>query len=97
MKLEMRDPRGSENSYCLATVVQVRGCRMRICFDGTDEYGVWRMPDSEDIHPVGWCEGNGGKLQLPVGKCDIVVGENKILIEFPMNVHLFCFASIFCC
>lgn len=67
MKLEVTDPRNVKTT-CIATVVGVLGPRIRCRFDGTDSQNdVWRMVDDKEIHPVGWCEGNGGILQPPVG------------------------------
>ena len=68
MKLEAGDPR-NEGAVCVATVVGVIGSRLRVRFDGCDNsHDIWRVIDSGDIHPVGWCEGNGGVLRPPVGK-----------------------------
>ena len=79
MKLEIRDPR-SDKSYVLASVIKVVGCRLFIHPDGTEAgFGVWRMPDSGDIHPVGWCEGTGGHLTLPYGK---ILDDYTKLISF---------------
>ena len=67
MKLEVRDPR-IVNTTCLVTVVAAVGSRIRCRFDGTDSANdVWHMVDSREIHPLGWCEGNGGALQPPMG------------------------------
>ncbi len=68
MKLEAADPR-NEGVVCVATVVGVIGSRLRLRFDGChNSHDIWRVIDSGDIHPVGWCEGNGGILKPPVGK-----------------------------
>ncbi|XP_074625961.1 polycomb protein SCMH1-like isoform X1 [Acropora palmata] len=67
MKLEVADPR-IVDIMCVATVVGILGPRIRCRFDGTDSANdVWHLVDSKQIHPVGWCEGNGGRLQPPVG------------------------------
>lgn len=67
MKLEVADPR-IVGTMCVATVVGILGSRIRCRFDGTDSANdVWHLVDSKEIHPVGWCEGNGGRLQPPVG------------------------------
>ncbi|XP_028409566.1 sex comb on midleg-like protein 2 isoform X2 [Dendronephthya gigantea] len=67
MKLEAADPR-NEGAVCVATVVGVIGSRLRLRFDGCGNLNdIWRVIDSGDIHPVGWCEGNGGVLKPPVG------------------------------
>ena len=71
MKLEVVDPR-NEGTVCVATVVSVLGSRLRLRLDGCDNSNdIWRMVDSGDMHPIGWCEGNGGILQPPVGRCDL--------------------------
>ena len=68
MKLEAEDPR-QDSSVCITTVIASLGPRIRLRFDGCDtQNDIWRMPDSNEIHPVGWCEGNKGMLQPPVGK-----------------------------
>lgn len=68
MKLEVADPR-IVDTMCVATVVGILGPRIRCRFDGTDSANdVWHLVDSKEIHPVGWCEGNGGRLQPPVGR-----------------------------
>ncbi len=72
MKVECLDPK--QNSVLsLATVVTVLGPRIRLRFDGcgTTE-DIWRLPDSDDIHPVGWCEGNRGLLQAPTGSYSFI-------------------------
>ncbi|KAM4797300.1 lethal(3)malignant brain tumor-like protein 4 isoform 2-T2 [Rhinophrynus dorsalis] len=57
--------------YCVLTVVEVQGYRMRLHFDGyPDCYDFWVNADSLDIHPVGWCERTGHKLLPPKGYKD---------------------------
>ena len=76
MKLEAADPR-NEGTVCVATVIGILGSRLRLRFDGCDNSNdIWRMVDSSDIHPIGWCEGNGGVLQPPVGKYGMVQRSN---------------------
>ncbi|KAG9493035.1 hypothetical protein GDO78_001128 [Eleutherodactylus coqui] len=57
--------------YCVLTVVEVQGYRIRLHFDGyPDCYDFWVNADSLDIHPVGWCEKTGHKLIPPKGYKD---------------------------
>lgn len=83
MKLEVADPR-IVDTMCVATVVGILGPRIRCRFDGTDSANdVWHLVDSKEIHPVGWCEGNGGRLQPPVG----MLGRNEPLIRVDLTFH----------
>lgn len=51
------------------TVVQVCGYRLRLHFDGySDCHDFWVNANSADIHPPGWCESTGHKLQTPKGQ-----------------------------
>ncbi|OCT92114.1 hypothetical protein XELAEV_18015171mg [Xenopus laevis] len=70
MKLEGIDPE-HPSLYCVLTVAEVQGYRMRLHFDGyPDCYDFWVNADSVDIHPVGWCERTGHKLLPPKGYKD---------------------------
>ncbi|XP_048794097.1 lethal(3)malignant brain tumor-like protein 3 isoform X5 [Lagopus muta] len=67
MKLEGVDPE-HQSIYCVLTVAEVCGYRIRLHFDGySDCYDFWVNADSSDIHPVGWCEKTGHKLHPPKG------------------------------
>ncbi|KAJ7395729.1 Lethal(3)malignant brain tumor-like protein 3 [Pitangus sulphuratus] len=67
MKLEGVDPE-HQSIYCVLTVAEVCGYRIRLHFDGyPDCYDFWVNADSADIHPVGWCEKTGHKLHPPKG------------------------------
>lgn len=67
MKLEALDPR-NVTSTCIATVVGVLGPRLRLRLDGSDNKNdFWRLVDSNEINPIGYCEKNGGMLQPPLG------------------------------
>ncbi|XP_053563058.1 lethal(3)malignant brain tumor-like protein 3 isoform X2 [Bombina bombina] len=67
MKMEGIDPE-HPSLYCVLTVVEVQGYRIRLHFDGyPDCYDFWVNADSLDIHPVGWCEKTGHKLMPPKG------------------------------
>ncbi|XP_053123537.1 lethal(3)malignant brain tumor-like protein 4 isoform X2 [Hemicordylus capensis] len=67
MKLEGLDPE-HPSLFCVLSVAEVQGYRMRLHFDGYSEcYDFWVNTDSPDIHPVGWCEKTGHKLLPPKG------------------------------
>nr|XP_006817556.1 PREDICTED: polycomb protein SCMH1-like [Saccoglossus kowalevskii] len=67
MKLEAQDPRNI-TSTCVATIVGLQGPRVRLRLDGGDNKNdFWRLVDSSDIKPIGWCEKHGGLLQPPLG------------------------------
>ena len=68
MKLEAVDPK-HPSFICVCTVVQVKGTRMRLHFDGWSEsYDFWTSTDSPFLFPVGWCEKNGQRLHPPRSK-----------------------------
>lgn len=67
MKIEAVDPRNL-TSICVATVVGMIGPRLRLRLDGSDNKNdFWRMVDSNDLHPIGYCEKHDGLLQPPLG------------------------------
>uniref|UniRef100_A0A8C6ZJ28 SAM domain-containing protein n=1 Tax=Nothoprocta perdicaria TaxID=30464 RepID=A0A8C6ZJ28_NOTPE len=67
MKLEGLDPE-HPSRFCVLTVAEVQGYRLRLHFDGYQEcYDFWVNADSSDIHPVGWCEKTAHKLLPPKG------------------------------
>ncbi|XP_071501256.1 polycomb protein SCMH1-like [Diadema antillarum] len=67
MKLEALDPR-NVTSTCIGTIVGMIGPRLRLRLDGSDNKNdFWRLVDSADIKPIGWCEKHGGMLQPPLG------------------------------
>ncbi|XP_043506914.1 lethal(3)malignant brain tumor-like protein 3 isoform X3 [Frieseomelitta varia] len=67
MKLEGIDPE-HPSRYCVLTVVEVVGYRIRLHFDGyAENYDFWINADSMDIFPVGWSEKNGHRLDPPKG------------------------------
>ncbi|XP_066588878.1 lethal(3)malignant brain tumor-like protein 3 isoform X2 [Prorops nasuta] len=67
MKLEGIDPE-HPSRYCVLTVAEVVGYRLRLHFDGYPEnYDFWVNGDSIDIFPVGWSEKNGHRLDPPKG------------------------------
>ncbi|TNM87295.1 hypothetical protein fugu_007525 [Takifugu bimaculatus] len=67
MKLEGIDPQ-HPSMYFVLTVAEVCGYRLRLHFDGySDCHDFWVNANSADIHPPGWCESTGHKLQTPKG------------------------------
>uniref|UniRef100_A0A674JXW3 Lethal(3)malignant brain tumor-like protein 1 n=1 Tax=Terrapene triunguis TaxID=2587831 RepID=A0A674JXW3_9SAUR len=67
MKLEGIDPQ-HPSMYFILTVAEVCGYRMRLHFDGYSEcHDFWLNADSPNIHPAGWSEETGHKLQPPKG------------------------------
>ncbi|KAJ8314525.1 hypothetical protein KUTeg_006675 [Tegillarca granosa] len=72
MKIEAVDPRNL-TSICVATVVGMIGPRLRLRLDGSDDKNdFWRLVDSSDLHPIGYCEKVGSLLQPPLVKSIIV-------------------------
>lgn len=67
MKIEACDPRNL-TSISIATVVGMQGPRLRLRLDGSDNKNdFWRLVDSSDLHPVGYCERIGELLHPPLG------------------------------
>ncbi|KAM5246410.1 lethal(3)malignant brain tumor-like protein 1 isoform 2-T2 [Ctenodactylus gundi] len=67
MKLEGADPQ-HPSVYFVLTVAEVCGYRLRLHFDGYSEcHDFWVNANSPDIHPAGWYEKTGHKLQPPKG------------------------------
>lgn len=65
MLLEGIDPHHPSH-FCLLSVVDVQGYRMRLHFEGfSKDYDFWVNADSNDIFPLGWCEKNGRYLNPP--------------------------------
>jgi hypothetical protein len=65
MKLEAVDPK-HPSYFCVVTVAEVKGARLRLHFDGWSEsYDFWANADSEFIFPVNWCSRNGQVLHPP--------------------------------
>uniref|UniRef100_A0A674JYA6 L3MBTL histone methyl-lysine binding protein 1 n=1 Tax=Terrapene triunguis TaxID=2587831 RepID=A0A674JYA6_9SAUR len=74
MKLEGIDPQ-HPSMYFILTVAEVCGYRMRLHFDGYSEcHDFWLNADSPNIHPAGWSEETGHKLQPPKGKRSVTSG-----------------------
>ncbi|KAH0501710.1 Lethal(3)malignant brain tumor-like protein 1 [Microtus ochrogaster] len=71
MKLEGIDPQ-HPSMYFILTVAEVCGYRLRLHFDGYSEcHDFWVNANSPDIHPAGWFEKTGHKLQPPKGKTSL--------------------------
>nr|XP_057941149.1 lethal(3)malignant brain tumor-like protein 1 [Doryrhamphus excisus]XP_057941150.1 lethal(3)malignant brain tumor-like protein 1 [Doryrhamphus excisus] len=67
MKLEGIDPQ-HPSMYFVLTVAEVCGYRLRLHFDGySDCHDFWVNANSPDVHPSGWCESTGHKLNTPKG------------------------------
>lgn len=72
-------------TFSLATVVATCGSRILLHFDGADSKSdIWRLPDSGDIHPVGWTEGS--LLKAPLGLF-VDVGIVLILFLIKLSLH----------
>lgn len=68
MKLEAVDPK-HPSYFCVVTVAEVKGARLRLHFDGWSEsYDFWANADSEFIFPVNWCSRNNQTLHPPRSK-----------------------------
>uniref|UniRef100_A0A3B4BHN4 SAM domain-containing protein n=1 Tax=Periophthalmus magnuspinnatus TaxID=409849 RepID=A0A3B4BHN4_9GOBI len=67
MKLEGVDPLHT-SLFCVLTVAEVIGCRLRLHIDGFSEtYDFWVNSDSPEIRPVGFCQETGRRLHPPKG------------------------------
>ena len=67
MRLEAKD-RLNPHLVAVATVENIKDGRLLIHFDGWgSRYDYWCDPDCNDIHPTGWCQKYGQKLQPPQG------------------------------
>uniref|UniRef100_A0A6A7FXH7 Lethal(3)malignant brain tumor-like protein 3 n=1 Tax=Hirondellea gigas TaxID=1518452 RepID=A0A6A7FXH7_9CRUS len=67
MKLEGVDPQ-HQNLFCVLTVVDVMGHRVKLHFDGySDVHDFWSNADSYNLFGVGWCDRNNRTLSPPFG------------------------------
>ncbi|XP_029943130.1 lethal(3)malignant brain tumor-like protein 4 isoform X2 [Salarias fasciatus] len=67
LKLEGIDP-SHPSMFCVLTVAEVIGCRLRLHIDGYAEcYDFWVNADSAEIRPAGWCREHHHKLHPPKG------------------------------
>ena len=96
MKLEAID-KNNPPSFCVATVVQVVGHRLRVRYDGyggTSSNDFWCNFQAEELHPIGWCAQNGFPLQPPDG----TVIKNVCLCLSEMLTSYYChYISYSCC
>jgi hypothetical protein len=66
-KLETNDPRNT-SSICIATVIEVRGARLRLRLDGSDDRNdFWKICDSKELHPFEYSTKKGIKISPPMG------------------------------
>ncbi|CAF3520013.1 unnamed protein product [Rotaria sp. Silwood1] len=66
-KLESIDPR-NQDSWCIGTIIEKDGPRLRIRLDGTDDRNdFWRLVDSGDIRCYGTTAKLGGQIVPPLG------------------------------
>ncbi|KAJ9591128.1 hypothetical protein L9F63_002349, partial [Diploptera punctata] len=79
MKMEGIDPE-HPSYYCVLTVADVQGYRIRLHFDGySDNYDFWVNADSMDIFPAGWCEKNNHRLHPPKGYTPVTFNWSNYL------------------
>lgn len=64
-KIEVVDPR-NQSLVRVATISLIEDFQLKIHFDGWDEmYDFWFDSESNDLHPVGWCDKTGYTLEPP--------------------------------
>lgn len=89
MKLEAVD-RNNPPSFCVATVIQQVGHRVRIRYDGfgkDSSNDCWCNFQAEELHPIGWCAQNGYPLQPPKGiLISFGIGEDLIRTDDMMQL-----------
>jgi lethal(3)malignant brain tumor-like protein len=75
-KLEVVDP-VNQQLVRPATILCREDYKIQVIFDGFDlSFAFWLDDDSEDVHPINWCEKSGHPIEHPAGFNKIV--ENKI-------------------
>lgn len=108
MKLEGIDPQ-HPSYYCVMTVAEVQGYRIRLHFDGySDSYDFWTNADSMDIFPMGWCEKFNHNLHPPPGltlndfnwtlylkNCKATAAPRHLFTNRAGNVSKNCFLFLF--
>ena len=83
-KLETIDPR-NQDSWCIGTIVDKDGPRIRIRLDGTDDRNdFWRLVDSTDIR----CYGTTAKYVREFNR-------KILLLLFIFRVHKLCLHLVF--
>jgi lethal(3)malignant brain tumor-like protein len=66
MKLEAIDPFSQKKSFCICTVEEKLGYRIKLHFDGySNAYDFWANVDSQNIFPAGFCQSTKRYLQVP--------------------------------
>lgn len=81
MKLETIDPE-HPHLYCVATVVERHGFRIRLHLDGVDErYDFWASAHSDTIFPPTWAARNGKKLSVPKGAFFEIIKMEEIIVH----------------
>lgn len=90
MKLEGVDPK-HQSSFCVLTVAEICGFRIRLHFDGYSEcYDFWSNADSAFLFPVGWCEENNRNLQPPKGiNCLYFLVFAHLPLDYSKIAHFF--------
>ncbi|CAG2172863.1 unnamed protein product [Oppiella nova] len=79
MKLEGVDPQ-HPSKFCVLTVAEVLGHRIRLHFDGYKElFDFWVNYDNDFIFAAGFCEQTNRKLEPPVGISDDEFNWNQYL------------------
>ncbi|KAG0725407.1 Lethal(3)malignant brain tumor-like protein 1 [Chionoecetes opilio] len=59
---------GRTSLFCVMTVAEIIGHRLRLHFDGySEQHDFWVNANSPNIFPAGWCEKNGRQLEPPSG------------------------------
>jgi polycomb protein SCMH1 len=67
-KLETIDPR-NQDSWCIGTIVEKDGPRLRLRLDGTDDRNdFWRLVDSGEIRSYGKTEASVWKIRIEYQK-----------------------------
>jgi mbt repeat len=92
MKLEAIDPENA-SMFCVCSVVEIRGYRMRLHFDGFSSiFDFWVNADSVDIFPPGWCRRGCRVLSVPPAEQSITfdwIDYTKRKNCIPAPRHLF--------
>ena len=81
MKLEGIDPY-HPSRFCVLTVIEVRGMRLRLNFDGyKSKYDFWLNAHSEFIFPCGFCKSTNRTLKPPKGISEKLFDWDKYLLD----------------
>lgn len=75
-KIEVVDP-VNQQLIRPATILCREEYKIQVIFDGFDlSYAFWLDDDSEDVHPINWCEKTGHPIEHPAGLNKNI--ENKL-------------------